>query len=199
MDKSKPTTLYQFHNADGELIYVGITARSIARFTDHEHKAWWSEVARIDVRTFPDRDAAARVEAELIRAHLPRYNNCRIADSERDRRGQTQQPRQPWGSKSRKKTARRSWAKDTVPEIACEHAEPPFKVIAGQVHIEASDGPGISWPVRLFKYERKNGDGTMWVTRLEADGVWRTRLVSTPPPLPEWAEIHRAMPTFSGR
>ena len=88
MDDARPTTVYQFFNADDELIYVGITYDFKARLSVHKwRKAWWPEVARIETRDYPTRFDAQVVEHHLMRAHLPKHNRCYYAEDERERRG----------------------------------------------------------------------------------------------------------------
>lgn len=71
----KPTTLYRFYDADGGLLYIGITSVGPNRWLDHEeHRAWWSKVARSVVEHFPDRSGAMAAEAAAIRAERPPHN-----------------------------------------------------------------------------------------------------------------------------
>lgn len=67
--------LYRFFASDGALLYVGLTCRPEGRWPKHvEGQPWWTEVARIDLQTFPDRAAVALAEAAAIRLERPRYN-----------------------------------------------------------------------------------------------------------------------------
>lgn len=71
----KETTLYRMHNAEGELIYVGVTFDPHTRFGDHrQKKPWWADVATIHVQHFEDRDEARQAEQEMIRKLKPVYN-----------------------------------------------------------------------------------------------------------------------------
>lgn len=72
---SKPTTLYRFFDADGQLLYVGITDRRRARW--HEHattKTWWDTAAAATLVHFDSREEAERAETEAIRTEAPRWN-----------------------------------------------------------------------------------------------------------------------------
>lgn len=67
--------LYRLHNADGALLYVGITSTVTERMATHERtKPWWSEVASIDIEYFATRQAALAAERAAIVSEQPRYN-----------------------------------------------------------------------------------------------------------------------------
>lgn len=71
----RPTSLYRFFDAGGQLLYVGITLHLPNRWTDHAHgKQWWREVARSSVEHFADRTSAAAAELAAIKAEKPLYN-----------------------------------------------------------------------------------------------------------------------------
>lgn len=72
---SVPTSLYQYFDQHGVLIYVGITDRGTKRNWEHNTtKEWWPYVDRQAVTHFPDREAALDAERTLIRAHQPPFN-----------------------------------------------------------------------------------------------------------------------------
>lgn len=74
-DRGKPTTLYRFFDADGKLLYIGITEVGAMRFGGHRGtKHWWWEVANITTEHFECRDDALDAEADAIRAESPQYN-----------------------------------------------------------------------------------------------------------------------------
>lgn len=67
--------VYRHFNRDGGLIYVGLTADPTRRTYNHSRVSpWWSGIARIDWRSFPDRFAARTHEKESIRLERPLYN-----------------------------------------------------------------------------------------------------------------------------
>lgn len=79
---SKPNKLpngavavYRAYDADGYLLYVGITddpKRRILR--EHRARARWYRLARrVDVRVFPDRETALRVEAAAWHSEVPSW------------------------------------------------------------------------------------------------------------------------------
>lgn len=72
---ARRTAVYRLYDASGELLYVGVSHHPRARLKAHGlRKPWWPEVSRDDVQWHPDRDAALREEARVIREENPRYN-----------------------------------------------------------------------------------------------------------------------------
>lgn len=72
---SERTALYRWYDADGVLLYVGISVDVVRRAGQHEiSKPWWVEVASATVRHFDSRDEALVAEAEAIKAERPVYN-----------------------------------------------------------------------------------------------------------------------------
>lgn len=70
-----PTALYRLYDADGQLLYVGISADLRGRFSQHAStKPWWGEVGRKTVTWQESRAAALAAEAESIAAERPKYN-----------------------------------------------------------------------------------------------------------------------------
>lgn len=73
--KDRPTAVYRMFSLDGVLLYVGITLDLTTRLSTHRrHKAWWPEVAHIDVEMYPTRAEALAVEHELIATDQPVHN-----------------------------------------------------------------------------------------------------------------------------
>lgn len=71
----QPTALYRFFDADGALLYVGITADLGKRWAKHQsEKPWWPHVTKKTVRWYGERPSALAAEAEAIKDELPRYN-----------------------------------------------------------------------------------------------------------------------------
>lgn len=71
----RPHALYRFYAADGELLYIGITASLPTRIGDHRSdKPWWTKVADIKVEHFGDREAVLVAEAVAIRTERPTWN-----------------------------------------------------------------------------------------------------------------------------
>jgi excinuclease UvrABC nuclease subunit len=69
--------LYRYYNADGVLLYVGISVHVAMRASQHRRTSdWWDEVARIDVEHLAtrSRNRALWIEASVITAEQPAYN-----------------------------------------------------------------------------------------------------------------------------
>lgn len=71
----RTTTLYRFFDADGVLVYVGITYHFDVRLTQHRNRSRWFEtVDRWTTEEYPSRRVAKRVETQAIREERPRFN-----------------------------------------------------------------------------------------------------------------------------
>lgn len=69
------TALYRLYDANGTLLYVGITTNPRQRWTEHAmSKAWWDEVCSKTVEWFEVRIEAARAEAVAVRVERPMWN-----------------------------------------------------------------------------------------------------------------------------
>ena len=72
---TRPTTVYQYFDKMGRLLYVGVTDRGPER--SHEHaatKTWWWHAAGCTIEHLPTREAALAREADLIRRLRPPFN-----------------------------------------------------------------------------------------------------------------------------
>lgn len=75
MATERPTALYRAFDAEGALLYVGISFNPLLRVGQHaKSKAWWTEVAKITVAHYPTRAAAAAAERSAIASERPRHN-----------------------------------------------------------------------------------------------------------------------------
>lgn len=75
MDKPKPQMLYRFFNAEGELLYVGLTRDIGTRWKHHAaDKEWFTEIASSTLEHFPTRDELVAAEKRAIRTEKPKYN-----------------------------------------------------------------------------------------------------------------------------
>lgn len=67
--------VYRCFNAEGGLLYVGISRRAATRITQHSKtKAWWQDCVDIKFTDYPTREAAAQAEIEAIKAERPQHN-----------------------------------------------------------------------------------------------------------------------------
>lgn len=71
----RKTALYRLFDADGQLLYIGITYHPSARFTEHRGtQKWWPKVARKEVEWHENRGSATRAERSAIRSESPKWN-----------------------------------------------------------------------------------------------------------------------------
>lgn len=67
--------LYRFWDAEGALLYIGITHRLNDRLSHHKKfKPWWWEVAAVTIERYPDRESVAAAEVLAIKTESPKYN-----------------------------------------------------------------------------------------------------------------------------
>jgi predicted GIY-YIG superfamily endonuclease len=72
---SKPHVLYRAYDAQGVLLYIGITMNPGNRFAQHsEDKPWWADVAEIRVEHFGSRKRVLAAERAAIQAERPCFN-----------------------------------------------------------------------------------------------------------------------------
>lgn len=70
-----PHALYRFYDAQGSLLYIGITLNPSQRWATHsKDKPWWSDVANITIEQHPDRASVLAAERAAILAEGPRHN-----------------------------------------------------------------------------------------------------------------------------
>lgn len=79
----RPTVLYRFYDAAGQLLYVGISVDFPHRAASHRRRqCWWRDRARTTLQFFPSRATAEEAERLAIRAEHPRYNVVHNASQE---------------------------------------------------------------------------------------------------------------------
>lgn len=72
---SGPHQLYRHFDADGELLYVGISLSAVVRLAAHRSSsAWFNKIARIDIVSLPSRAAALSAEWSAIQTENPKHN-----------------------------------------------------------------------------------------------------------------------------
>jgi hypothetical protein len=69
-------SVYRLFDANGRLLYVGMTSRA-GRWFEHLSREWWPDVATATVEHFPTREDASLAEANAIRNENPRHNGIR--------------------------------------------------------------------------------------------------------------------------
>jgi predicted GIY-YIG superfamily endonuclease len=67
--------LYRYYDAQGCLLYVGISFNSAARASQHKaQSSWYSQAATITIENCKDRQTAARKERQAIKIEKPIFN-----------------------------------------------------------------------------------------------------------------------------
>jgi hypothetical protein len=67
--------VYRLNSRFGRVLYVGLTGNLPTRLKVHaQSRAWWPEVAEVEVCEFTTRDAAAIAERAQIARYRPQYN-----------------------------------------------------------------------------------------------------------------------------
>lgn len=69
------TALYRHFDADGSLLWVGVTANPFLRLAGHMSTSDWRDsVARVEIERFDSRGAAEAAETQAILSERPRFN-----------------------------------------------------------------------------------------------------------------------------
>lgn len=72
---STKTALYRHFDADGALLYVGISNSAFKRLDQHKAASHWAmDIARVEMKWFETREEAISAEREAIRNESPRHN-----------------------------------------------------------------------------------------------------------------------------
>ena len=67
--------LYRHFNAEGELLYVGISLSAVKRLSQHKcDSTWYGDIATIEIEKFPTREEAMEAETVAIQNEAPIYN-----------------------------------------------------------------------------------------------------------------------------
>jgi hypothetical protein len=75
MEEDKQTELYRHFDADGNLLYVGISLSVLHRLRRHRQKsAWFGRIVRITIERFATREIALAAEKAAIQVEHPRFN-----------------------------------------------------------------------------------------------------------------------------
>lgn len=75
MPNSQRTALYRLYNAEGNLLYIGISSDPSRRFRDHRSRhSWWGEVTNHSLEWFEIEFHALLAEVRAISTEAPRYN-----------------------------------------------------------------------------------------------------------------------------
>jgi predicted GIY-YIG superfamily endonuclease len=70
-----PHAVYRFTREDGTLLYVGCSMRPLARAAHHyDTRPWTREIARVEIKWYPDFLSASRAERQAILDEAPLFN-----------------------------------------------------------------------------------------------------------------------------
>lgn len=73
-----PHAVYRFLHNDGTLLYVGCSLRPLDRYTHHyDVQSWSKEIARVEIKWYPDYLSACRAEKQAILDDGPMHNIAR--------------------------------------------------------------------------------------------------------------------------
>jgi excinuclease UvrABC nuclease subunit len=76
-------TLYRFYDAQGVLLYVGITKFFEPRLKQHYKNAeWFFDTASVKLEHFQTRQEVERAETQAIEQESPLYNIAKSVDKE---------------------------------------------------------------------------------------------------------------------
>jgi predicted GIY-YIG superfamily endonuclease len=75
----RPATVYRAYDAEGNLLYIGMTTQNVGRMTQHARDSgWWPRTVRLELEHLPSREEALRRERQLINALRPEANDPMI-------------------------------------------------------------------------------------------------------------------------
>lgn len=72
--ESGRTYIYRAYDAEGRLLYIGMTNDLVQRIGQHQSSHWIWDVASITAETYPTRAEASTAECAAIRSEVPRWN-----------------------------------------------------------------------------------------------------------------------------
>jgi len=69
--------LYRHFDAQGNLLYVGISRNAAARLRGHKIASWYDDISSITIEHFKTKSAAADAEWRAIQSEHPKFNKLR--------------------------------------------------------------------------------------------------------------------------
>jgi|HubBroStandDraft_6_1064221.scaffolds.fasta_scaffold00050_23 hypothetical protein len=70
--------LYRHFDADGVLLYVGISLRPIIRLSQHKASSWFDLIKKVEIQQCADREEALAMETLAIQSESPKYNKAKL-------------------------------------------------------------------------------------------------------------------------
>lgn len=71
---ARRTGLYRHYDADGRLLYIGVSRSAAQRLAQHKASRWDWRIAKVTVQYYSSRDEALAAERQAIKAEDPRFN-----------------------------------------------------------------------------------------------------------------------------
>ena len=76
-DEDGPVDVYRVFDAEGALLYVGMTCNVLKRMQAHARtKDWWPQAETVEAAWYPDSASAFAAEQEAIRMERPLHNKA---------------------------------------------------------------------------------------------------------------------------
>ena len=119
--------LYRIFNADGDLLYIGISFDALTRLAQHRGKSWFPEHPKVVVQTFDTEAEAKAAERTAIKTEHPKHNIVHAIAADRRRERATVSDQQTFGDLD-------EWIKyqlDHAPEISHRHATRVSTILFG--------------------------------------------------------------------
>jgi hypothetical protein len=74
-----PTHLYRHFDADGRLLYVGISKSALKRLSQHKGRDWFTSISTVKIEAFPTREGAETAEKLAIQTENPGLEHSQTA------------------------------------------------------------------------------------------------------------------------
>lgn len=85
------TSLYRHYDAEGALLYIGISLSWPSRTREHAGGSrWFDQVARVEIENFDTREEALTAEREAIKREKPKFN---VVHNRARTRSRSEQPK----------------------------------------------------------------------------------------------------------
>jgi len=69
------TELYRHFDAQGNILYIGISLSAVGRLSQHkDHSHWFKEISKVTIQRFPTREEALKAEQTAVFSENPKCN-----------------------------------------------------------------------------------------------------------------------------
>jgi len=72
--------LYRHFDADGNLLYVGVSLGAVARLSQHKTSPWFGQIKTVEIQQCSNREQALDLETAAVRSENPKYNIAKSPD-----------------------------------------------------------------------------------------------------------------------